>query len=147
MRKLLWLIVCLMTMLPVEAQEKQKEFSYLDYQKLEDTENDTFVPVDDVFVPSDTSQPSNNGIALAGKYLKKSANCELMCITFAVAGGGFAIAASEIGKTRGGDSGMFWFACGMCGFGSLVAYFAKINYKFKSGKTLEYYGNGVRLNF
>ena len=137
MRKLLWLIVCLMTItVGAVAQEKQKEFNYLDYQKTVKTVGD------DTYVTIKEQTPS---IMLAGKYLKYSANFEIATILSSAASGTLFILAnnekSDTGKetyrTFGAIFGGLAFAC----------YIGKVSYKWKSGKTLECCGNGVRLNF
>ena len=136
MKKWIMAIVCLMTMVLSVNAQKSSEFNYMEYQKS--------IAADDTYnIPTKEQATS---VMLAGTYLKKSANCEIASIGFAVLSGGFA-ALTTIKDIKEGQKQMFIYASGICGFTSLVCYIAKIHYKWKSGKTLELCGNGVRLNF
>ena len=135
MKKWIMAIVCLMTMVLSANAQKSSEFSYMEYQK--------YIVADDTYIPTKEQTPS---VMLAGKYLKKSANSEIASTGFAVLSGGFA-ALTTIKGINEDQKQMFIYASGICGFMSLVCYVAKIHYKWKSGKTLELCGDGVRLNF
>lgn len=129
------MIVCLMTIVLSANAQKSSEFSYMEYQKP--------IAADDTYIPTKEQTPS---VMLAGKYLKMSANFEIASICSAAASAGLAILAAN--KSHDDKSREFYTGMSIV-FGGLAAtcYIAKIGYKWKSGKTLELCGNGVRLTF
>ena len=134
MKKIMMVFVCLMTMvMSVNAQK----FNYFEVEK---------TMYDGVYDVSTKEITAPNNTALAGKYLKISANCEWISLGLAAASGGLAALAAD--KSHDKSSRDFYTGGAIVlGVGSLVAYVFKIHYKHKSGKTLELVGNGVRLNF
>lgn len=123
MKKLLWLIVCLVTMV-VSANA-------------ENYDNDIYN-----FAKNDSVSPN---IAISGKYLKRSATYEGISIGVAAVGAGLAIVASNCDN----DDTKKLLNCSsiICGVSAFGIYCMHIQYKWKSGKCLELYGNTIRYTF
>ena len=136
MKKVLWLIVCLMTMVLSVNAQKTSKFNYLDYQK------EVTTIVDDTYVTIKKQTPT---ITLAGKYLKVSANFEIaMIASSAMSGGLFALMANT--KDEGTKEACRGFGLVFGGV-ALACYIGKVAYKWKSGKTLEVCGTNVKYTF
>lgn len=136
MKKVLWLIVCLMTMVVSANAQKTTKFNYLDYQKTVTTIGD------DTYVVVEKPKPT---VELAGKYLKVSANFEIGAVTSAaVSGGLFALSANA--KSESAKETYRGLAI-TCGGIALACYIMKVTYKWKSGKTLEVCGTNIKYTF
>lgn len=137
MKKWIMALVCLMTMVISANAQKSSVYS----QKSNDFSlyAEKNITNDDMYHITKEEAAS---IELAGKYLKKSATFDALSLGFfAIGGAGVAVAASLDADEE------YYKLAGVFGVASIVCQIAKIQYKWKSGKTLELYGNGVRLTF
>lgn len=100
--------------------------------------------IDDTYITLGKKIYKNDAVE-AAKYLKYSANWELASIGFTAASAGLAYLASD--AKRESNKEVYTEASIICGVMAFTSYFIKIHYKWKSGKMLEIYGNGVKLNF
>ena len=144
MKKLLWLIVCLMTMVvSVNAQNKASfdayaanDSTFADTQSI--TDGNTFTP----------TEYDAELIRFAGKKLRYSANCDAYSLAFGAIGIGFSVAVANKWNELAISERAAWCAIGgLCGLLSVGFYIAKIEYKFRGGDALEWYGNGIRYKF
>ena len=110
---------------------------------------DVFGQSDDMFVSC-----LSNGIdtlkfktelAYSGKCLRTSAKCDYAAIAFACIGAGVIVGTQQADNNSTKNVG--YAIGGVCGLAAIIFKFEAISYKFKSGKVLEYYGNGIRLRF
>lgn len=146
MKKLLWLIVCLMTMVVSVNAQKASRFNYLDYQSGERASNVKYS------VPTEKSVETDNTLYLSGNYLKKSANCQAITLTCSIVGGGIAGYGAWVyhhGKMENNET--IGVNCmmigGVMGVAALISNIVGISYKWKSGKLLELSGNTLKYNF
>ena len=95
---------------------------------------------------TDSVAPS---LALSGKYLRESANWDFAFIGCAVAASGTIIATQIIGNDKENDEikNVGYLCGGVLGAWATLSYLMKVRYKWKSGKCLELYGNGIRYSF
>lgn len=125
MKRFIMAIVCLMTM--VLSAKAQTISSY------QESANDS------VYVLTDST------VTLAGYYLKKSAIYDAASLGCIGLGGLVAMAGGFCEKDCDKDACLV--AAGALGVASLVCQVFKVKYKWKSGKCLELYGNGIRVTF
>ena len=126
MKKFLWLIVCLMTMVSVKAQ------------KLNSIETQS--------IKKDSIAAS---LTLSGKYLKESATWDYVFVGCAIGASGTILATQIIANNNKNEEvrNLGYLCGGMLAAWATFGYIMKVQYKWKSGKCLELYGNGVRVTF
>jgi len=89
----------------------------------------------------------NDQIYFAGKYLRKSAKYQSGAYIAAIGGGCLAVIASGISEDKKSSRNATFAAAGVFGLISLICEINAITYTNKAGKSLQFSGTGIKVEF